>query len=140
MRRSRLIIAMAIGATVSAAALQPVWSADETPAVPGDLGQSLVDECVGESDLALEEVGDLILPGGRSCLSGGPPNDCDDYPVPYGGSCSCTSSLTQEQCRVCDTGEQGLVLETTCTICGVCYSPPCEINPCTQRTSRTCST
>jgi len=135
------------------AAFLPAWAAEEagketqSPAVdiapgaaaPAQTNRFSEDGCAGQDDLVLEETGQIILPGGRSCLSGGPPNTCDDYPVPQGGTCSCTSSLTQEECRECDTGKHGVVLETTCTICGVCYNPPCQINDCINRTSRICS-
>jgi len=150
MRRSRLTFVLALGMTAVCAAFLPVWAAEETgketespsidiaagAAAPASTNQSSVDGC---DDLVLEETGLIIGPGGRTCLSGGPPNDCDDYPVPQGGSCSCSSLLTQEECRECDSGKHGLVLETTCTICGTCYNPPCQITDCINRTSRICS-
>ena len=145
MNKSRLMLAVAIGATLMAIGILPVWAADAEPTVtakettPAEETQLPLESCEWDSDLVLDATGLIPLPGGRGCLSGGPPNTCDDYPVAVGGSCSCSSTLTSDKCRECDSRKRGLVLETTCTICPPCYSPPCQIQDCTDRTSRICS-
>jgi hypothetical protein len=93
--------------------------------------------CPATDDVELQEVG-LDLPGlGRKCL----PSTrltCDDMPIPYGGTCSCQSTLLDEKCRTCETWEKGHVLETTCTVRRPCLFPPCDIQQNITRTGRSC--
>lgn len=91
---------------------------------------------------------ELSLPQ-MSFVSGGgipfPSETCDvatcaDYPVPQGGNCNCSGELIRERCtRKCD-GTAGQILETTCTVCGVCPPPPanCDFTQCIDHVSRAC--
>lgn len=73
----------------------------------------------------------------QACLSAYP-NDCGDYPIPQGGTCSCSAQLTIQSCTTCESGQHGSVLMTTCTVCAPCLSPPCSPLSCQQYESSSC--
>jgi hypothetical protein len=144
MSRSKVMLAVAFGAALLVAGLIPVWTAGESAvtehaALAGTTAPA--PEPLALEDDSVCEAGGLVLikpyPGG--CL-GSQPLTCDDMPMPYGATCSCSSALLQQKCKNCDNKKKGLVLKTTCTVCPRCWNPPCDIQACNSRTSLTCST
>jgi hypothetical protein len=136
MRTSRLKRVTIIGTVLLVAGLAPAWGAGETEDV--DVALTTLESCDYQDDVVLEETGLIVKPKPGGCL-GSTVKTCDDVPVPVGGTCSCQSVLLEEKCVNCDTREKGLVLETTCTVCPRCWSPPCDLMQCNDFTSRTCT-
>jgi len=136
MRRSRLKWVTIIGAVLLVAGLAPAWGAEEAKDV--DLELPTLESCDYQDDLVLEETGLIVKPKPGGCL-GSVVKTCDDVPIPVGGTCSCQSVLLDQKCRNCDTRKKGLVLETTCTVCPRCWSPPCDFMACNDFTSLTCT-
>ncbi len=153
MKKSRWMFVVAAAMSLVVTGFLPVWTAQDTEQnapnkkqavkveamVPTGTILPAMESCESQDDLVLDESGLIIGGRGPGCLSGGPPNNCDDYPIGYGGTCSCSQSLIQERCRECDSGKKGQVLETTCTVCPGCVGPICIPVPCNNFTSRTCS-
>jgi hypothetical protein len=144
MKRSRLKWMTIIGATLLVAGLVPAWSAEEmenaAPAPGVEVAPPELGSCDYQDAPVLEETAQIIKPKppGGGCL-GSVVQTCDDVPIPVGGTCSCQSVLLDDKCRNCDTRKKGKVLETTCTVCPRCWTPPCDFMQCNDFTSRTCS-
>jgi hypothetical protein len=85
--------------------------------------------------MEVKEKPDIIISG---CLPSSRLT-CDSMPIPYGGSCSCTSTLLPVKCVTCDDGEKGQVVKTTCTVRNPCWNPPCDLQANYTRTAYSCS-
>jgi hypothetical protein len=127
-KRTRRFLLLAAAGMIAAALTPAVWTSDVQPAP-----EALASTAAEERGALLSPAASIIVP---SCIPG-TRLTCDELPVPFGSTCSCSTRPLDLKCRVCGGG-RGFQYQTTCTVQQPCTNSPCDLNALYTRTALSC--